>query len=59
MATLPNPPKPHICTDLDIYDSPSADYGLDDGFDPLKYDFYNPATRTAPTTYVLRLDEYA
>ena len=41
--------------------SPSADYGLknDDGFDPSKYDFYNPSYRTAGKAFVVQLDEYA
>ena len=39
--------------------SPSADYGLknDDGFDPSKYDFYNPSLRTAGKAFVVHLDE--
>lgn len=38
--------------------SPGVDYGLknDDGFDPSKYDFYNPSSRSAATTFVVRLD---
>lgn len=40
--------------------SPGVDYGLrnDDGFDPSKYDFYNPANRSAATAFLLHLDEY-
>ena len=40
--------------------SPGVDYGLknDDGFDPSKYDFYNPANRSTATAFVVRLDEY-
>ena len=40
--------------------SPGVDYGLsnDDGFDPAKYDFYNPSYRTASKAFVVRLDEY-
>ena len=40
--------------------SPGVDYGLknDDGFDPSKYDFYNPCNRSAATTFVVRLDEF-
>lgn len=40
--------------------SPGVDYGLknDDGFDPSKYDFYNPSYRTAGKAFVVRLDEY-
>ena len=40
--------------------SPGVDYGLknDDGFDPSKYDFYNPSYRTAGAAFVVRLDEY-
>ena len=40
--------------------SPDVDYGLknDDGFDPSKYDFYNPSYRTAGKAFVVRLDEY-
>lgn len=39
--------------------APGVDYGLknDDGFDPSKYDFYNPSNRNAATTFVVRLDE--
>ncbi len=39
--------------------SPGVDYGLknDDGFDPAKYDFYNPAYRTAGKAFVVRLEE--
>ena len=39
---------------------PGVDYGLknDDGFDPSKYDFYNPSNRGATTAFVVRLDEY-
>ena len=41
--------------------TPGVDYGLknDDGFDPSKYDFYNPSSRGAATAFVVRLDEYA
>lgn len=37
-----------------------GDYGLsqDDGFDPSKYDFYNPLNRGAAKTFVVRLDEF-
>ena len=37
-----------------------GDYGLkkDDGFDPSKYDFYNPSNRNAATTFVVHLDEF-
>lgn len=40
--------------------APGVDYGLknDDGFDPSKYDFYNPSNRSAATAFVVRLDEY-
>jgi len=40
--------------------SPGVDYGLrnDDGFDPSKYDFYNPSYRTAGKAFVVRLDGY-
>lgn len=40
--------------------SPGVDYGLrnDDGFDPSKYDFYNPSNRSAATAFVVHLDEY-
>ena len=40
--------------------SPGVDYGLknDDGFDPSKYDFYNPSNRSAAATFVVRLDEF-
>lgn len=39
--------------------APGVDYGLknDDGFDPSKYDFYNPSNRSAATAFVVRLDE--
>ena len=38
-----------------------GDYGLkkDDGFDPSKYDFYNPSNRNAAATFVVHLDEFA
>ncbi len=41
--------------------APGVDYGLknDDGFDPSKYDFYNPSNRSATAAFVLHLDEYA
>ena len=37
-----------------------GDYGLkkDDGFDPSKYDFYNPSNRNTATTFVVHLDEF-
>lgn len=40
--------------------APGVDYGLknDDGFDPSKYDFYNPSNRSAATAFVVRLNEY-
>ena len=40
--------------------TPGVDYGLknDDGFDPSKYDFYNPSNRSAATTFVVRLEEF-
>lgn len=40
--------------------APGVDYGLknDDGFDPSKYDFYNPSNRSAATAFVVHLDEY-
>ena len=40
--------------------SPGVDYGLknDDGFDPSRYDFYNPSYRTAGKAFVVRLEEY-
>ena len=40
--------------------APGVDYGLKngDGFDPSKYDFYNPSNRGAATAFVVRLDEY-
>lgn len=40
--------------------SPGVDYGLKnvDGFDPSKYDFYNPSYRTVGKAFVVRLDEY-
>lgn len=40
--------------------APGVDYGLknDDGFDPSKYDFYNPSNRSAAATFVVHLDEY-
>ena len=40
--------------------TPGVDYGLknDDGFDPSKYDFYNPSNRSTATAFVVRLDEY-
>ncbi len=40
--------------------SPGVDYGLKngDGFDPSKYDFYNPSYGTAGKAFVVRLDEY-
>ena len=40
--------------------TPGVDYGLknDDGFDPSKYDFYNPSNRSAATAFIVRLDEY-
>ncbi|KAL6718089.1 hypothetical protein ACLMJK_004174 [Lecanora helva] len=39
--------------------SPEADYGLrnNDGFDPTKYDFYNPSYRTAGKALVVHVDE--
>lgn len=39
--------------------SPGVDYGLKngDGFDPSRYDFYNPSYRTAGKAFVVRLDE--
>ncbi|CAD6587268.1 MAG: hypothetical protein ASARMPREDX12_002791 [Alectoria sarmentosa] len=39
--------------------TPGVDYGLknDDGFDPSKYDFYNPSNRSAATAFVVHLDE--
>lgn len=49
----------------DLYSptSPGADYGLQTGFDPFKYDFYNPVKRVGqvdgpshPAEYVRRLD---
>ena len=41
--------------------TPGVDYGLknDDGYDPSKYEFYNPSNRSATTSFVVRLDEYA
>ena len=40
--------------------SPEADYGLsnDYGFDPSKYDFYNPSYGTARKAFVVRLNTY-
>ena len=40
--------------------TPGVDYGLknDDGFDPSKYDFYNPSSRSAAAAFLVRLDEY-
>ena len=40
--------------------TPGVDYGLknDDGFDPSKYDFYNPSNRSTATTFVVRLEEF-
>ena len=40
--------------------TPPGDYGLkkDDGFDPSKYDFYNPSNRNVATTFVVHLDEF-
>lgn len=40
--------------------APGVDYGLknDDGFDPSKYDFYNPSNVSAATAFVVRLEEY-
>ena len=41
--------------------SPGVDYGLknDDGFDPAKYDFYNPSSRSTAAAFVVHLEEYA
>ena len=41
--------------------SPRTDYGLtnEDGFEPSKYNFYNPAYQTTSRAFVVRLDEYA
>ncbi len=40
--------------------SPVVDYGLKngDGFDPSRYDFYNPASGTAGNAFVVHLEEY-
>ncbi len=40
--------------------SPGVDYGMKhgDGFDPSKYDFYNPSSATAGKAFVVHLDEY-
>lgn len=40
--------------------SPGVDYGLSngDGFDPAKYDFYNPSYGASGKAFVVRLDEY-
>lgn len=40
--------------------SPGVDYGLrnDDGFDPAKYDFYNPSCRTTSKAFVVHLNGY-
>ena len=57
-----NPIKENINTLPDSHEprSPGVDYGLknDDGFDPSKYDFYNPSYRTAGTAFFVRVDGY-
>ena len=49
----------HATADSFETHSPSADYGLnsDHGFDPTKYDFYNPSTQTAGKAFVVTLDQ--
>lgn len=39
--------------------APGVDYGLknDDGFDPSKYEFYNPSNRSAATAFLVSLNE--
>lgn len=46
--------------ELDAPQSPGADYGLKngDGFDPAKYDFYNPISRNAQEAFVVCLEEW-
>ena len=52
--------RPHVQVEELEPLSPGVDYGLrnDDGFDPSKYDFYNPSYRTAGKAFVVRLDGY-
>lgn len=60
MANEPHEPRfNHRVQELDSPVSPSADYGLKngDGFDPSKYDFYNPISRNARQAFIVRLDE--
>ena len=51
--------KPYVHVEEMEPHSPRVDYGLrnDDGFDPSKYDFYNPSYGTASKAFVVRLDE--
>jgi hypothetical protein len=60
MADTLNDGRPHTQVEELEPLSPGVDYGLrnDDGFDPAKYDFYNPSYRTTSKAFVLHLDEY-
>lgn len=51
--------EPYVHVEEGQPQSPRVDYGLrkDDGFDPSKYDFYNPSYRTAGKAFIVRLDE--
>ena len=44
--------------ELDCPQSPDADYGLRNGFDPTRYDFYNPISHNARKAFAGRLEEY-
>ena len=43
--------------ELDSPQSPGADYGLRNDFDPAKYDFYNPILHKARQASAGRLEE--
>ena len=43
--------------ELNSSQSPGADYGLKDDYDPAKYEFYNPGSRKARQALAVRLEE--
>ena len=43
--------------EFDSLQSPGADYGLQDDFDPTKYDFYNPISHKARKAFMERLEK--
>ena len=58
MAVTSDPERPRgRIEELDSPQSPGADYGLKNDFDPAKYDFYNPISHKARQAFAGRLEQ--